>query len=293
MKKLYEKYPHNFGQIMDQDFKKAKAVVIPVPYEGTVSFQSGTANGPAAIIESSRHLDEMWDSQEKGQLAGFKTSDIFTDEEVVLSKNSVAEALLGLEQYFKEEILSEGKFPLMLGGEHSITLAAVKALKNKYRDLSVLHIDAHTDLLDSFEGTKYSHASVMRRIYDLKIKFVSLGIRNINYAVQKFIKDKKLKNIYFWPEIPPLEKILKGLSKNVYLTFDLDAFDPAIMPSVGTPEPGGLFWWPTIELLNKIIPKVNLVGADVVELKPIPGLEAPNFLAAKLVYHILAAKLKK
>jgi agmatinase len=293
MKKLYELYPYNFGQVYNQNFEKAKIAIIPVPYEATVSYQSGTGRGPAAIIEASRHLDEMWDSLKEGDLSGFKTTDVFTFDEVILSKNSVTEALKGLEQFITEEAVKKDKFPFVFGGEHSLTYPCVKALKTKYKDLSVLHIDAHTDLLQSFEDSKLNHACVMRRIQDLGLKTVSLGIRNINYAAQDYLKKKRLKNVYCLPEIPGLEKIFKGLSKNVYLTFDLDAFDPSLMPSVGTPEPGGLFWWPTIELLNKIIPKVNLVGADVMELKPIPGLEAPNFLAAKLVYHIIKAKLSR
>ncbi|MFH1366734.1 MAG: agmatinase [Patescibacteria group bacterium] len=291
MKKLYELYPYNFGQVYGQSLEKAKICVIPVPYEATLSYQAGAGRGPAAIIEASRHLDEMWDSLKEGELSGFKTSDVYTFDEVILSKNSVIEALKCLEQFISEEVVKKEKFPLVLGGEHSLTFPAVKALKRKYKDLSVLHFDAHTDLLNSFEDSKYNHACVMRRIHELNIKTVSIGIRNINYAVTDYLKKRRSKNVYYMPEIPGLEKILKALSKNVYLTFDLDAFDPSIMPSVGTPEPGGLFWWPTIELLNKIIPKVNLVGADVMELKPIPGLEAPNFLAAKLVYHIIRAKL--
>jgi agmatinase len=171
----------------------------------------------------------------------------------------------------------------------------VKALKKKYKDLSVLQFDAHTDLLNEYEGSRYSHACVMHRILDLKVPAVQIGIRNMNAEIKSYLsKNKKhAKNIYFAPGIPPVEKVLKGLTKNVYLTFDLDAFDLSIMPSVGTAEPGGLYWNETIEAIREISEKVNIVGADVVELCPIWGLEAPNFLAAKLVYEIILGMLKK
>jgi len=235
----------------------------------------------------------MWDTAKPGQLDGFKVNNIFTLDEMRLTKESHEKALESLSGYISQKILKNNKFPLVLGGEHSLSYAVVKALKNKYKNLSVLHFDAHHDLIDNYEGNKFSHACVMRRIHELGVPFVSLGVRNKNFAVEEFIKANRLSNIYRAPGLPPVEKVLKGLSKNVYLTFDLDAFDPSLMPSVGTPEPGGVFWPEVIDFLEKICQKVNLVGADVVELCPIPGLEAPNFLAAKLIYHIVAFKLVK
>lgn len=289
----YEFWPFNFGSQIGQSFNKAKIIVLPVAYEATVSFQIGTSNGPQAIINSSRFLEEMWDTAKPGQLDGFKVKDIFTLDEMRLTKESHEKALKSLSEFISQKILKKNKFPFVLGGEHSLTYASVKALKNKYRNLSVLHFDAHNDLIDEYEGNRFSHACVMRRIYELDVPFVSVGIRNKNFAVEEFIKLKRLPNIYPAPEMPPVEKVLKGLTRNVYLTFDLDVFDPSVMPSVGTPEPGGLYWQEVIDFLEKISKKINLVGADVVELSPIPGLEAPNFLAAKLVYQIMAFKLAK
>lgn len=294
MKKLYEQWPFNFGAVHEQDFKKAKIAIAQIPYDSTSSYGTGQRDGPYAILNASRYLDEMLDSH-GGELIGLKPTDIFTLDEIVVSRNSVEEAMAGIEQAVEKEIVSKNKKPLVLGGEHSISYGVVEALKKKYKDLSVLHFDAHTDLINEYEGSRFSHACVMHRILDLGVPAVQIGIRNMNAEIQDYIsKNKKhAKNIHFAPGIPPIEKILKGLTKNVYLTFDLDAFDPSIMPAVGTAEPGGLFWNETIEAIKKISRKVNIVGADVVELCPIPGFEAPNFLAAKLVYEIIRAMLAK
>lgn len=292
MKKyLYKTWPFNFGAIHHQDFKKAKIVILPVPYEGTVSLQSGTRNGPYAIIGNSRYLDELFDNQGE-ELIGLESTDIFTLDEIELSLDSPREAIEGIKQAVEDEILQYKKIPLMLGGEHSITLGGVAALKRRHPNLSVLQFDAHADLIDEHEGTKYSHACVMRRIRELGIKTVSVGIRNINAEIKEYFKNKKITDIHFAPKTPPIEKILKGLTKDVYITVDLDVFDPSIMPSVGTPEPGGLGWYDVLNLIEKISKKARIIGADVVELCPIPGLEAPNFLAAKLAYKIIDYILK-
>ncbi|MFH1423682.1 MAG: agmatinase [Candidatus Nealsonbacteria bacterium] len=290
MKKHYQTWPFNFGAIHSQDFKKAKVVVVPVPYEGTVSFNGGTRNGPYAIINNSRYLDELFDSQ-GDDLIGLKSTDIFTLDELELSANSPREAVEGVQQAIEEEVLKYNKIPLMLGGEHSITFGAVSALKKKYSDLSVLQLDAHADLIDEYVETKYSHACVMRRIRESGVKAVQVGIRNLNTEIKDYFKDKKSSDIYFAPNIPT-SAILKGLSKNVYLTVDVDVFDPSIMPSTGTPEPGGLGWYEVLNLIEKVAKTKNIVGVDVVELAPIPGFVAPDFLAAKLVYKIISYIVK-
>jgi len=287
MKKHYQTWPFNFGALHKQDFKKSKVIIVPVPYDGTVSFNTGTRNGPHAIISASRYLDESCDSQGE-ELIGFKSTDIFTLDELDLSRNSPREAIEGVEQAIENEVLKYNKIPLMLGGEHSITLGGIMALKKKYPNFSVLQLDAHADLIDEYEGTKYSHACMMRRVRELGIKTISVGIRNVNVEVEKYFRNKKINDIYFAPKVPPLQKVLKGLTKNVYLTIDLDVFDSSIMPSVGTPEPGGLGWYEVLDLIEKVCKKRNIVGADVVELSPIPGLIAPDFLAAKLVYKIIS-----
>ncbi len=294
MRKLYEQWPFNFGAIHEQDFKKAKIVIAQIPYDATSSYGTGQRNAPFAIINASRYIDELLDAHE-GKLMGLDPMDVFTLDEIVVSRNSVPEAMAGIEQAIEKEIVSKNKKPLVLGGEHSITFGVVKALKKKYKDLSILQFDAHTDLMDEYEGSKFSHASVMRRILDLKIPAVQIGIRNMNTEIEKYLakNPKQEKNIYFAPGLPDADDVAGKLTKNVYLTFDLDALDPSIMPAVGTAEPGGLFWNETIEAISKISKKVNIVGADVVELCPIPGFEAPNFLSAKLVYEIIKAILAK
>ena len=292
MKKLYQTWPFNFGAIHKQDFQKAKVVIIPVPYDSTdsmVSMHCGARNGPYAIILSSRFMDELLEDKSQKKLTGLKSTDIFTLDEAVLSKNSPKEAIGGVRQAISDEIVKHNKIPLMLGGEHSITLGAVMALKEKYPDLSILQLDAHTDLMEEHESTFYSHACVMRRIADLDVPIVQVGIRNINTEISDYLKEKKLKHTYFAPDIPPISKILKGLTKNVYLTVDLDVFVSSIMPSVATPEPGGLGWYEVLNLIQGAAKQKNIVGADVMELCPIPGFEAPNFLAAKLVYKIICA----
>ncbi len=285
MKKHYQKWPFNFGALHDQDFKKAKLVVVPVPYDGTTSFNAGTRNGPYAIISNSRYLDELFDSQGE-ELIGLNSNDIFTLDELELSANSPKEAMEGVEQAVEDEVLKYDKIPLLLGGEHSITLGSVRALKKKYSDLSVLQLDAHADLIDEYVETKYSHACVMRRVRELGVRAVQVGIRNVNAEIRDYFKNKKMTDIHFAPEIP-VPAILNGLSKHVYLTLDLDVFDPSIMPSVGTPEPGGLGWYEVLSLIEKVAKAKTIVGADVVELAPIPGLTAPDFLAAKLVYKMI------
>ncbi len=279
-KKLYiQTWPFNFGAIKNQDFEKAKVVIVPIPYDVTTSWRGGTREGPQAIISASRQLDELF-------FKGNNSSPIFTWDEVELSAGPGQEAIQGIEEIVGN-VLKKNKFPFLLGGEHSITLGGVKAVKRKYPNLSVLQLDAHPDLLDEYCGSKYTHACVMRRIKDLKIPTVQAGIRSIDPEAREYIKKEKIKNIFEAPGIP-IEKILKGLTKNVYLTIDLDVFDTGIMPSVGTPVPGGLGWYEVLNLVERVAKNKNIVGADVVELLPIPGLVAPNFLAAKLVYKTIS-----
>jgi len=284
MKKPYlQTWPFNFGGVKDVDFEKAKVVIVPVPYDITTSWRGGTREGPQAIISASRQLDELFYEKDNPY-------PIFTMDELELSAEPGNEMARGLEMVVRG-VLNKDKFPFLLGGEHSITLGGARAVNKKYPNLSVLQLDAHPDLLDEYCGSKYTHACVMRRIKDLKIPTVQVGIRSIDPETRDYIKKAKVKNIFGAPEIPT-DKILKGLTKNVYLTLDLDVFDTGIMPSVGTPVPGGLGWYEVLNLIEKVAKNKNIVGADVVELLPIPGLVAPNFLAAKLVYKIISYVLK-
>jgi len=272
----------NFGGISNQDFKRAKIVILPVPFEATTSYLKGTKKAPRAIIEASTQIDEIWGENYPSKIEREKL--IFTEKAVELS-NQPKKAISELSNFLKK-FFDIGKIPFLLGGEHLITLGGVMAAKEKYKDLSVLQFDAHPDLRDEYLGEKFSHACVMRRIRELGIKIVALGIRSVDCDVDLFIKREKIKNIFSASKIED-EKILNSLSKNIYLTFDFDFFDSSIMPSVGTPQPGGFFWPETIDFLEKLMKRKNIVAADFVELCPIEGLFAPNFLAAKLIYKII------
>jgi len=273
--------PFNFGGRVEQNYTKAKVVVLPVPYDSTTYYKPGAKEGPRAIIDASRRM-EAYDI-ESGR--SIKDTDIFTLEELEPSKNSPKETLLRIEKVIAQ-ILADRKIPLMLGGEHSITAGAVWAFAKARKDFSVLQIDAHSDLRDVFEGTKFHHASVMRRVREKVASVVQVGIRSMCQEEAEYIKRKKIKNIFFAPKLP-MEEILSALKKNVYLTFDIDGLDPSIMPATGTPEPGGLGWYETLELLEAVAKEKKIIGADLVELSPIPGLIFPDFLAAKLAYKII------
>jgi len=271
----------NFGGLTQQDYQKAKVVIFPVPYESTTYYKSGTKYGPQAIIDASRHM-ELYDVELKKTL---REVDIFTLGELEPSKNLPRETILRIKDVI-EKILEDKKIPLMLGGEHSITTGAVLALKNRGNNFSVLQIDAHADLRDEFQGTKYHHGCVMRRVRNLVPSVVQVGIRSMSSEEADFIKSRKINNIFYYSDLP-IEKIIPQLKENVYLTLDLDVLDPSIMPSVGTPEPGGLNWQQISELIKKVGEARKIVGADVVELSPIPGEIAPDFSAAKLVFKII------
>jgi agmatinase len=270
--------PFNFLGLDSENYESAKIVVFPVPYGSTTYWKSGTKDGPAALLEASRHI-EVYDQESKRNIE----SGIFTLPFLEPNKNSPKETVERIEAAMKQ-IIGDKKVPIMIGGEHSITLGAVTAFAKQSDDFSVLQIDAHSDLRDEFEGTKFHHATIMSRIKDLGVSTTQVGIRS-------FLKDDKFENVFFAPDLP-VEKIIKTLKKNVYLTFDLDGLDPSIMPSTGTPEPGGLGWYETLNLLKEVAHQRNIIGADVVELDPIPGLHAPDFLAAKLVYKIISYIIK-
>lgn len=267
--------PFNFLGLENQTYERSKFVILPVPYISTTYWKSGAKEGPQALIEASRHI-ELYDIETKKDPS---KEGIFTLEPLLPSKNSPKETM-DLIKGVVSQILKDGKFPLMVGGEHSITFGAVEAFKENFSDFSVLQIDAHTDLRDEFEGTKYHHACVMKRIKDLGIPITQVGIRSTSEG------EDKVENVFFAPEIP-IEKIISTLKEKVYLTFDLDAFDISIMPSTGTPEPGGIGWYEALNLIKEVAKAKKIIGADVVELDPIPGMHAPNFLAAKLVYKII------
>ena len=267
--------PFNFLGLDEQNYQKSRIAVFPVPYSSTTYWKSGTKDGPQAIIDASRHI-EFYDVEMKKDPS---KSGIFTLPFLEPSKNSPEETMARIKNV-TDKLLRDGKFVMMLGGEHSVTLGAVQAFNNKFSNFSVLQFDAHTDLREEFEGTKHHHACVMKRIKDLGISITQVGIRSVSEGAEA-------DNVFLAPGLP-VDKIISSLKDKVYLTFDLDALDPSIMPSTGTPEPGGLGWYEVLNLIKKISEKKEIIGADVVELDPMPGFHAPDFLAAKLVYKIIS-----
>ena len=264
--------------------------IIPFGLEKTVSYVGGTKNGPKNIIKAS-HQVELFDEELKKET--YKKFKIKTFKEVKI-KPKLDDALQQLTSIV-DKSLSKKVFPLILGGEHSITPAIIKSFLKKYRKLTILQIDAHADLRDGYLGVKNSHASAMRRCLDYKnIDIVSLGIRNLCQEEFNYLKKNNNRIKIFWAKeinrwnMSDLKKIIKN--KNIYLTFDLDGFDSSLMPATGTPEPGGLFWNDAIKVLKIIFKNSTVVGADVNELAPKKNLHACDFLAAKLVYKILSYK---
>lgn len=264
--------------------------IIPFGLEKTVTYVGGTKNGPKNIIKAS-HQVELFDEELKKET--YKKFKIKTFKEVKI-KPKLDDALQQLTSII-DKSLSKKVFPLILGGEHSITPAIIKSFLKKYRKLTILQIDAHADLRDGYLGVKNSHASAMRRCLDFKnIDIVSLGIRNLCQEESDYLKNNNDRIKIFWAKeinrwnMSDLKKIIKN--KNIYLTFDLDGFDSSLMPATGTPEPGGLFWNDAIKVLKIIFKNSTVVGADVNELAPKKNLHACDFLAAKLVYKILSYK---
>lgn len=280
------KPPYNFSGLPEEftDYKKAQVVVVPVPFDLTTSWMSGTSGGPRALIEASGYM-ELYDIETKSEVY---RKVISTDQDVE-AKNTDE-----LNQRVYERVskhIAAKKFVVTLGGEHSISYGAAKAHIEKFPDLNILHLDAHTDRREEFEGNKFSHACTLRRISELNDDIISIGIRSLDISELQYLDDKKV----FYAEdifhsMSWVEDVIKLLKPNVYLTFDLDVFDPAIMPSTGTPEPGGMYWYQVLNLLKEVIKARNLVGCDVVELSPNEQNRAPDFLAAKLIYKILSYK---
>jgi agmatinase len=278
--------PHNFLGLPKEysDFSKAEFLIFPVPYEQTTTYQKGTSFGPQAIIQASQQV-EFFDV-ELGK-ESYKKG-VHTLDELFPTSAGPKEMVEKIHNLGKKLIGSKKKI-IMLGGEHIISLGMVQVFKEKYKNLSVLQLDAHADLRDSYQESKFNHACVMRRIKEI-CPTVQVGIRNLSLEENNFIRKDKSK-IFFAEKIRNKKdwqkEAISSLSENVYLTLDLDFFDPSIMPSVGTPEPGGFLWYETLEFLKEVFAKKNMVGCDVVELCPQPGNIAPDFTVAKLVYKIM------
>lgn len=277
--------PYNFGGLADEftGYDSAKVAVVPVPFDLTTSWMSGTAEGPRALIEASGYL-ELYDIETRSEVY---LKGIFTDKDVKAKDSD--ELNKNVYERVRKHV-EAGKFVVTLGGEHSISFGAAKAHIEKYSDLSILHFDAHTDRREEFEDNRFSHACTLRRISELNDDIVSVGIRSLDVSELQYLDEKKVfyaENIFH--SMDWTEQVLALLRPNVYITFDLDVFDPAIMPSTGTPEPGGLYWYQVLHVLKMVARAHNLVGFDLVELSP-TGNKAPDFLAAKLIYKMLSYK---
>ena len=287
------KYLSNKNGFLGIDNKfsfKEKAVIVPFGLEKTVSYGGGTKNGPKEIIKAS-HQVELYDEElncEPYKKIGIKTLKPFKiDKNIKKALNKISN--------INKEILDKKLFPMTLGGEHSITPGCIVPFTKKYKNICLLHFDAHADLRQSYNGEKFSHASAIRRCLDYKnVSLISFGIRNISESEIPFLKKNSSRINIFWAKdkkkwnLSKFKKLIKN--KTVYLTFDVDGLDSSIMPATGTPEPGGLFWSDAMRILKTVFKNSNVVGADVNELAPNPHLHACDFLAAKLVYKILSYK---
>jgi agmatinase len=278
----------NFGDLAEEnsELESSKVVIIPVPYDETSTWIKGADKGPKAIIEASANM-ELYDIETDSEV--YKKG-IFTDSPV--KEKSSPEKMVEAVRKRVESHLKNNKMTVVLGGEHSVSIGAVQAYAKYCKNLSVLQLDAHSDLRHEYLGSKYNHACAMSRIKEL-CPIVQVGIRSMDIAEKKYLNRE---NVFFAEQIYNkkdwIERAVSKLSKNVYITIDLDVFDPAIMPSTGTPEPGGLFWYHVLDLLKAVIRQRNVVGFDVVELCP-ANEKSSDFLAAKLIYKILSYRLRE
>ncbi len=267
------------------EYAKARYVVLPVPYDGGASYKAGAREGPAAIIEASHHV-ETFDEELGGEFyrAGIATLDAIAPNKA--GPQAMHEDLFKL----AKRVVRDGKFLVGLGGDHSVTSGLVRAVMTKHKKLSVLQIDAHADLRDSFEQTPYSHASVMRRVLDLGAGVVPVGIRAFSAEEHRFIKRSGIAPITArdcFETDDWIDRALDSLGDTVYVTIDVDAFDPACAPGTGTPEPGGLDWYQVTALLRLVAAEKRIVAADLVEVMPLPGQSVTEFLAARLIYKLI------
>ena len=264
----------------------AKIAILPIPYDGTSTWVKGADKGPKAILDASYSL-EFYDIETDSEV--FRQG-IFTEPPVEGFKQP--EEMAQVVRQRIEMLLKEKKFPVLLGGEHSVSIGAIEAMADRYDNLTVLQLDAHSDLRDAYEGSGYNHACVMARAKE-RCQIVQVGIRSMDTGEKANIDTER---VFFAHDICDgqdrswIERVISLLSDNIYLTIDLDAFDPSIMPATGTPEPGGMGWYDVVALIKAVCKHKNLVGFDIVELCPRENMWGSNFLAAKLLYKILTCK---
>src|SRR2546425_4789583 len=272
------------------DFDSARVVILPIPLDRTTSYVPGTRNGPHEILVASSHM-ELWDEETQTDVHSIG---IYTLPEMEFPFGTMDEVVTEIRRV-TAELVTRDKFVVALGGEHAITGPLVAACASKFPGLSVLQLDAHADLRDTYMGTPHNHACAMRRVLEFA-RGTQVGIRSLSTEEAKaaptlptdIFFDVNMRKDRNW-----IEQVVNSLGETVYITIDCDGMDPAIMPAVGTPEPGGLTWYEMLTLLRSVISNRRVVGCDLVELCPIPGMVAPNFLCAKLIYKILTYKFSK
>ena len=278
--------PLVFGGAMPYlpSFEEAAAVILSIPLDRTTSYVGGTRNGPHEILQASSHM-ELWDEEVRADIHGIG---IFTLPEMELPFGEMAAVVDEIERV-AYEVIGRDKFLFTLGGEHSITPPLVSAAARKFENLSLLQIDAHADMRDAYMGTPHSHACAMRRSLQ-HAKVTQVGIRSLSTEEAQALPH--LNSTVFWDvdmrrDTNWIDRVVESLHEHVYVSIDVDGMDPAIMPATGTPEPGGLSWREITGLLRAVAERRTVVAADIVELAPIPGVVAPSFLCAKLIYKLL------
>ncbi len=282
----------NFGHLdaRDADFEHARVVVVPVPFDGTTCYRPGTREGPQAIIDASRNL-ELYDAELRRSpyRVGIHT---LRAVEIV---NGDAEAMVSRVERVTEQLLEAGKWVLTLGGDHLVAIGAIHAHARRFPGVSVLQFDAHADLRDKYEGTRYSAATVMRRTLDVCPHIVQVGIRSLSEPEAQLVAERDIPQLLAadihqetvtgrreW-----IQRVVSALRDEVYITFDIDCFDPSLVPGTGTPEPGGLGWYDVMDVLGEVAARKRIVGADIVELSPLLEGHVSPVVAAKLAFKLI------
>ncbi|TLP76997.1 agmatinase [Maribacter sp. ACAM166] len=276
----------NYAGISDEfaQLEKSKIILIPVPYDGTSTWGKGSDKGPEAFLEASENM-ELYDIETDSEV--YKQGIHLTEP---ITENSSPEAMVNMVHNSTKDFIKRNKFVTLFGGEHSISIGSIRAFNECFDNLTVLQIDAHADLRESYEGSKYNHACA---VYEASqtTNLVQVGIRSMDVIEKTLMDGEKtffahdMINDEYWSD-----KVIEAMTENVFITVDLDAFDPSIMPSTGTPEPGGLLWYETLEFLKQVFEDKNVVGFDIVELCPNKNDKSSDFLAAKLYYKMLSYK---
>jgi len=278
----------NFGGLPDRysNLKDALVVIVPVPYDQTSTWIKGADKGPAAIIEASANM-ELYDIETNSEVY---LRGIYTDKAV--EERDFPEAMVEAVRKRVGEYIKSGKFTVVVGGEHSVCIGSIRAYAERNPGMSVLQLDAHSDLRDEYNGSKYNHACVMARVREV-CPIVQVGVRSMDLSEKKLLDRNR---VFFAEDIQGrinwIDEAVGKLSEKVYVTIDLDVFDPSIMPSTGTPEPGGLMWYEVLNFLKAVSEKKKIIGFDVVELCPDERNKAPDFLAAKLIYKLLSYRFR-